>query len=63
MNYKTPCKDCEDRVYGCHSTCDKYKAFQTELERIKHAKKDESDIYFVLWKERKKRFRTRKGVF
>ncbi len=28
-----PCKDCPDRVLGCHSTCEKYKAFQTERDR------------------------------
>ena len=24
MKVVAPCKDCEDRVVNCHSTCDKY---------------------------------------
>ena len=28
-----PCKDCPDRVLGCHSSCDKYKAFREERDR------------------------------
>ena len=23
-NAKTPCRGCEDRILGCHSTCQKY---------------------------------------
>lgn len=28
-----PCKDCPDRVLGCHSVCEKYKQFQEERTR------------------------------
>ena len=28
-----PCKDCPDRVVGCHSVCEKYKAFREERDR------------------------------
>lgn len=27
---KAPCKDCTERQLYCHSTCDKYLAFQQE---------------------------------
>lgn len=27
MGLSAPCKDCGDRVIGCHSTCDKYRQF------------------------------------
>ena len=30
MSLSAPCKDCGDRVIGCHSTCDKYKQFLDE---------------------------------
>lgn len=29
----TPCKDCPDRVLGCHSVCKEYKLFQEERRR------------------------------
>ena len=28
-----PCKDCPDRVLGCHSVCEKYKRFHEEREK------------------------------
>ena len=30
MSLSAPCKDCGDRVIGCHSTCDKYRQFVNE---------------------------------
>ena len=29
-----PCKDCEERHLGCHSDCERYKAYREEWERI-----------------------------
>ena len=35
-----PCKGCEDRVVGCHATCDRYKAYhEKNMERIKAKEK------------------------
>lgn len=31
---KAPCKDCPDRVLGCHSKCEKYIAFSEENKLI-----------------------------
>ena len=28
-----PCKDCKDRTAGCHSKCEKYKAFEAENKK------------------------------
>ena len=28
-----PCKDCTDRVLGCHSVCEEYKLFHEERKR------------------------------
>lgn len=32
---KAPCYKCEDRAVTCHSTCEKYKAFQEENQEAK----------------------------
>ena len=34
----TPCRDCEKRQVGCHSSCEEYKAYAARLERIRAAK-------------------------
>lgn len=28
MLVQPPCKNCSDRCYGCHSTCDKYNNYR-----------------------------------
>ena len=30
MGLSAPCKDCVNRVVGCHSACDKYKKFSDD---------------------------------
>ena len=32
---KNPCYKCEERIVGCHSSCEKYKSFRIELEEEK----------------------------
>lgn len=48
MKNKNYCKDCPDRYIGCHSMCERYKAFREELdelnEKIYKAKERERDI-------------------
>lgn len=29
---KAPCKDCPDRILGCHTTCEKYKCYKEEYK-------------------------------
>jgi hypothetical protein len=36
------CRNCTERVVGCHSTCDKYKKFKEELEVVREEKCKES---------------------
>ena len=36
---KAPCKNCEARVPGCHSVCDKYKAFRDSFAQIREEKR------------------------
>lgn len=36
MTYvKSPCKNCPDRLLGCHSECGRYLAFQEALEKVR----------------------------
>lgn len=35
-----PCKDCEIRELGCHSTCELYKDFDLANARYKEAKRE-----------------------
>ena len=35
MNRKTPCFNCQKRCEGCHSSCEDYKAYRSELSEIK----------------------------
>lgn len=51
---KVPCKDCADRHIGCHSKCEKYKAFDEERKKIcdlRRKMKDDDDLY---WRKTKK---------
>ena len=32
---RQPCKNCTDRVLGCHGACKEYIEFKTENERIR----------------------------
>lgn len=45
----SPCKDCPDRVLGCHSVCEKYLAFHKErTEYLEYRKKQnqlEDDLF------------------
>ena len=44
---KPPCKDCPDRVLGCHKTCEKYLAFREEVDAEHAQKVAENDaIYY-----------------
>lgn len=56
------CKDCADRVIGCHSSCEKYLKAQQILKGIREAKMRENDIddytvSFILREKKKKRQR------
>ena len=38
MKLNSPCKDCPDRVVGCHGKCEKYKAYRVEVEKLYEAR-------------------------
>jgi hypothetical protein len=57
-NIKCPCKDCADRLVGCHSTCEKYKEYKQLLSELPKDKRE--DVYLsyfanVIFRERKKK--------
>ena len=39
----TPCKDCGDRMVGCHSTCPKYGEFYIQNEKRKERMHQEAE--------------------
>lgn len=42
----SPCKNCNDRKIGCHSTCDKYELYSQERQLIREGryKQEEQDL-------------------
>lgn len=40
---KSPCKECEDRILGCHADCERYKEFQKDREQIRKNRKAQHD--------------------
>lgn len=49
-----PCKGCQDRAVGCHSSCDAYTEYTNELTkvRLKIFREHEHDKYFNQAKRR-----------
>lgn len=51
MSLSAPCKDCGDRVVGCHSTCDKYKQFADErkeyVQQVKACRRKDKEYMEV----------------
>ena len=35
INIKAPCHDCEDRVLGCHDTCERFQAYRQKMAEVK----------------------------
>lgn len=45
---ESPCKDCTNRYFGCHSECDKYKAFRDSRDEYnkRNFERHERNAYF-----------------
>ena len=41
MMPQAPCKECKDRILGCHSTCKKYLSYRKELNNYNAMVKNE----------------------
>lgn len=61
----SPCKGCEERHPHCHSACERYQTYRSELEKSKaerHAKIDENAFMYDIKKPIVKRYdRRRRG--
>lgn len=44
-----PCKDCPDRVVGCHGTCEKYIAFRKYRDELNERRIEENRVKDALW--------------
>ena len=40
-----PCQNCLDREIGCHGTCEKYKDWAGENEKVKHRRILDSEVF------------------
>ena len=52
-----PCKDCRDRVLGCHSHCEKYMTYKKKHDEEMTAFHKEKEIDASIHYERDKRIR------
>lgn len=41
----SPCKDCPERRFDCHTKCEKYKDFIAVRQKIRAGRDKENDIY------------------
>lgn len=48
MKVNAPCKDCEKRQVGCHSTCEPYIKFAQERKEMNEAKVKEIEEGYYL---------------
>lgn len=39
----SPCKDCPERFIGCHSSCERYKQYRSELDEFKAKRAADKD--------------------
>ena len=50
----SPCRTCQKRVLGCHSSCMSYKKYKEELEEFKKKnKKTHTDGYYKHYREKR----------
>ena len=56
-NIKSPCKNCDKRQVGCHSSCEDYSAFKKYLAEVKKANEHrrlQNDIFGMARERRRK---------
>lgn len=52
-----PCKGCEDRFVGCHSTCDRYKEYRVKINEGNTKMKADNEVRFRNGYQAGERFR------
>lgn len=48
IDNKVPCRNCKDRVLGCHSTCERYKEFAEINEQRKEEIRKDKEVNNVI---------------
>lgn len=43
------CKDCNDRVVGCHSNCQRYKEYRKDMDDFNQKKKHDDQLDGILY--------------
>ncbi|MDO4281336.1 MAG: hypothetical protein Q4C56_06865 [Peptococcaceae bacterium] len=43
MRHAQPCKDCAERVSGCHASCEKYCEWKTHHDAARDARRADTD--------------------
>lgn len=46
---KCKCRGCKERTQNCHSTCEAYKEFKEELEKIRKQEKYDEMLFNQTW--------------
>lgn len=62
LNMKAPCKDCEFRTIGCHSTCAAYIKYSLRRKAEKETRDIRSDVYGYV-KDNNNRIKRLKGKY
>ena len=39
MIVKCPCKECDERVLGCHGSCERYRKYQKDIKKVHEKEK------------------------
>ena len=50
---RIPCEKCKDRVFKCHSSCERYQEYRLEKQKIGEQIRTESYIYYIANFQRK----------
>ena len=55
---EVPCKNCQSRKFGCHSSCDKYKDFKMKMDKLNKARQLANDEFsrpeYQIWDDKRK---------
>lgn len=43
---KSPCMNCEERTFYCHSVCEEYAKYRAERDRINERRRAENEKYY-----------------
>lgn len=47
MTHLNTCKECNERRPGCHDSCDIYKAFKAEIDKVRINRQKANEVYYM----------------